>query len=86
MRTALIIGGGILLWAIGAFAARRSGATISPTTILWGFAAVWLLVAAGNMWVGVSRAGYSVREEFPIFLAIFLIPVVVALLLQRRFL
>lgn len=85
MRTVLIIGGGILLWALGAFAARRSGSTISATTVLWSFAVVWLLVAAGNMWVGVSQAGYTVREEFPIFLAIFMIPVVVALMLQRRF-
>jgi hypothetical protein len=30
--------------------------------------------------VGVKSAGYTVREEFPIFLVVFAIPAVVALL------
>jgi hypothetical protein len=30
------------------------------------------------MWLGVSHAGYSAAEEFPIFLAIFGVPAVAA--------
>jgi uncharacterized membrane protein len=30
------------------------------------------------MWIGVSRAGYSVAEELPVLLAIFLIPGIAA--------
>jgi hypothetical protein len=42
------------------------------------FAVLWLVLAAANMWVGISQAGYSFREELPIFLLIFLLPVAVA--------
>ena len=48
------------------------------------FIPVWLIVALLNMWIGVSRAGYSVREEFPILLVIFAIPAVVAAFLWRK--
>jgi hypothetical protein len=39
-----------------------------------------------NLWIGVTRAGYSFREELPIFLVIFLLPVVVAGMVKWRFL
>ncbi|MEK7728854.1 MAG: hypothetical protein AAB354_10605, partial [candidate division KSB1 bacterium] len=42
------------------------------------------LAAAANMWVGVARAGYSVQEELPIFLLIFLVPAAVALLVRWK--
>jgi hypothetical protein len=44
------------------------------------FLPVWLAAAAVNMWLGVAKAGYSVRDEAPIFLLIFAVPSVVALL------
>jgi len=37
------------------------------------------------MWVGVARAGYSIAEEFPIFLLVFAIPAVVALFIWWKF-
>lgn len=49
------------------------------------FLAVWFAVAAINMWIGVTRAGYSVREELPIFLVIFLLPACAAAVLWWRF-
>ena len=36
------------------------------------------------MWVGVSKAGYSVAEEAPIFLVVFAVPAVVALVVLWR--
>jgi len=45
-----------------------------------------LLVAAVNMWLGVSRAGYSVREELPIFLLIFGLPAAAAVLMNWKLL
>lgn len=42
------------------------------------FVPFWLVVAAVNMWVGVTHAGYSVKAESPIFLLNFLVPAVVA--------
>ena len=41
---------------------------------------------AENMWIGVSQAGYSFREEFPIFLLIFSLPSAVAIFVKRKFL
>jgi hypothetical protein len=49
------------------------------------FIPVWLAAALINMWIGVSRAGYSVAEELPIFLAIFAIPAVVAAFVWWKF-
>lgn len=42
------------------------------------FVPAWLIVAATNMWVGVTHAGYSVREELPILLLVFALPAAVA--------
>jgi hypothetical protein len=45
------------------------------------FLPVWLAAAAINLWFGVAKAGYSVRDEAPIFLLIFAIPSALALLI-----
>jgi hypothetical protein len=37
------------------------------------------------MWIGVSRAGYSVAEELPIFLVICVIPAGIALFIGWKF-
>ena len=50
----------------------------APLAAFVGYLVVWLIVAAFNMWVGISKAGYSAREEFPIFLLIFGVPAVLA--------
>jgi hypothetical protein len=42
------------------------------------FIALWFIAAALNMWMGVSKAGYSFMEELPIFLAIFALPAAAA--------
>ena len=48
------------------------------------FIALWFVGAGINMWIGVARAGYSVKEEAPIFLVVFLVPAAVALLVWWR--
>jgi hypothetical protein len=48
------------------------------------FVPVWFVAAAINLWFGVARAGYSFRDEAPIFLVVFAIPATVALLLWWR--
>ena len=45
------------------------------------FLPLWLAAAAINLWFGVTKAGYSVKDEAPIFLLIFAVPAAVALLL-----
>ena len=49
------------------------------------FIPVWLVAALINMWIGVSQGGYTVAEEFPIFLAIFVVPAAVAAFVWWKF-
>ena len=44
------------------------------------FGPVWAGVALVNMWVGVTRAGYSVAQEAPILVVVFGVPAALALL------
>jgi len=88
MRTALFLASGLLLMSgflvLGKlFAAQFPDA---PRVATFSFVAVWLAVAAANMWLGVTRAGYSVVEELPIFLLIFGAPAALAGLIRWQFL
>jgi hypothetical protein len=74
-HTVKVIAGGLLLLALCVLIGRVSGAKL--------FIPLWLVGAGINMWIGVTRAGYSVAEEAPIFLVVFAVPAVVALLLVR---
>ncbi|MEO8386665.1 MAG: hypothetical protein ABI583_15550 [Betaproteobacteria bacterium] len=47
---------------------------------------VWLVATGANMWIGVSKAGYSVADELPILLLLFAVPVAAAVLVRWRFL
>ena len=74
-HTVKVIAGGFVLLALCVLIGRADGAKV--------FIPLWLVAAGINMWVGVARAGYSVAEEAPIFLVVFAVPAVVALLLVR---
>ncbi|WP_219219447.1 hypothetical protein [Variovorax boronicumulans] len=79
MHVLMVIGGGVVLlglfilfgWLWGASAAGMAMGAKA-------FVPVWLLIAAVNMWVGVTHAGYSVREESPILLLVFAVPAIAA--------
>jgi hypothetical protein len=49
------------------------------------FIPVWLALAGVNMWFGVSKAGYSVREEAPVLLVVFAIPAAAAMFIAWRY-
>ena len=87
MRTLLIIVGGIVLLGISVLVGRSIAAngTHAMVTVSKLFIPVWLAVALINMWIGVSRAHYSVAEEFPIFLVIFVVPAGIALFIWWKF-
>jgi hypothetical protein len=87
MRTVIIILCGLLLLGVCVLAGRLTGgaATGAMVTSAKIFLPIWLVAALINMWVGVSRAGYSVAEELPIFLVIFAIPAAVAVFLWWKF-
>jgi hypothetical protein len=86
MRTPLFLLVGLLLLAacmlLGRlFSSNYPGATYVATII---FVLLWLAISAANMWVGVTKAGYAVGEEFPIFLLIFALPAAIALFLKSK--
>jgi len=88
MRTLIFLLGGLALWGaclgIAKLVAGASASSMTVATVV--FAAIWFVVAAANMWMGVSQAGYSFQEELPIFLLIFLVPVAVAVVVKWKFL
>jgi hypothetical protein len=88
MRTLLFLLVGLLLLTASMmlgklFSSNYPGATFAATLI---FVALWLAISGVNLWVGVAKAGYSLNEEFPIFLLIFSAPTIVAILLKWRIL
>jgi hypothetical protein len=51
----------------------------------YSFMVFWLVATAFNMWVGISLAGFSLREELPIMLLLFALPTAVALIVRWKF-
>jgi hypothetical protein len=88
IRTVIIIVVGFVLWAacLGVAKLLASSSTSSMTTATAAFVAIWFVAAAANLWIGVSQAGYSLQEELPIFLLIFLFPAAVAIIAKWKFL
>jgi hypothetical protein len=87
-HTAKVIALGFVLLAVCLISARLMGGPSASTLTARAaliFVALWFVGAAINMWLGISRAGYSVREEAPIFFVVFLIPTAVALLVWWRY-
>jgi hypothetical protein len=88
MHTLRVIVGGFILLAICLLIGRLIGGQVPPGGMIGAaklFIPLWLLVAGVNLWIGVTRAGYTVAEEAPIFLVVFAVPAAVAVLLVWRF-
>ena len=88
MRTALFLLVGLLLLAacllLGRlFSSNYPGASYAATVA---FIVVWLGVSSANLWVGVAKAGYTLADELPIFLLIFGLPALAAVILKWKFL
>jgi len=86
MRTALfLLVGGLLLGAcllLGRlFSSNYPGA---PYTATVAFILVWLGISAANLWVGVAKAGYPLADELPVFLLIFAVPALAAVILRWK--
>ena len=85
MRTPLFLLTGFLLLAASFILGKQfsSNYPAAMTTATVAFVALWLAIAAFNMWTGVAKAGYSASEELPVFALIFLVPAVAAVLVKR---
>ena len=76
MRTLLFILGGFVLLAacLGVGKSMAGGFGEGMRMSIIAFAALWFVIAAANMWIGIVKAGYSFGDELPIFLLIYLLP------------
>jgi hypothetical protein len=61
------------------------GSSVALAKAALAFLPLWLIGAGINMWIGVAKAGYSVKEELPIFLGIFSLPALLALIVWSRY-
>lgn len=82
MHTVMVLLGGALLLAACLYVSRRASGRIAAGSLA--FVPLWFVVTAVNMWVGVTRAGYTVAQEFPIFLGLFGVPTFIALVIWWR--
>ena len=81
MHMAMVMGAGVVLLGIFVLFGWLWGASTAGMALAAKvFVPAWLLVAAANMWVGVTHAGYTVRQEAPILLLVFAVPAAVALI------
>lgn len=79
MHMAMVMGAGVLLLVVFVmFGWLWGGSAAGMALAAKLFMPAWLLVAATNMWVGVTHAGYTVRQEAPILLIVFAVPAIVA--------
>ncbi len=80
-HTVKVLAAGFALLAMCLVIGRLIGGANQPAVLARSalvFIPLWLVGAGINMWFGVTRAGYSVREEIPFFLVVFLIPAAAA--------
>lgn len=84
MHSLMVIGGGLVLLALFTLVGKQGGTRSAAKAALW-FIPVWFVAAVANLWLGVSRAGYTVAQELPFLLLVFGVPATVATLIWRRF-
>jgi hypothetical protein len=80
MHTVIVLAIGFALLGLCIFGGHVLGSASGMAAGALAFLPLWLIGAGINMYLGVSKAGYSVREEAPIFLVVFALPAAVALL------
>lgn len=83
MRTLLFIVGGLFVYLLLLLTTNRSDkAAIARISLV--FIVGWFVVAVGNMIYGVTQADYSLAQELPIAVLIFVPPAIPAALLWLR--
>lgn len=83
MRTLLFVVSGFFVYFLLLLTTQRSDrAAVARTSLI--FIVAWFLVAAGNLWYGVTQAGYTLAEELPIAAVIFLPPALPAVVVWAR--
>jgi len=79
MHILMVIIGGTVLLGVFCLFGRLWGADMSALVLAAkAFIPVWFIIAAVNMYIGVTRAGYTVMDELPILVLNFAVPAVIA--------
>ena len=79
MHMALVILTGLLLLSVFLLLGKLWGTQSADlVTAVKYFIPVWLIVALTNMWVGVTKAGYTIAQELPILALVVAVPTAVA--------
>jgi len=79
MHTVYMVLGGLAALAAALLLGRAFGGMAVLPLIAKVFIGLWLLVALGNLWLGVSH-GYTVMQELPFLVAVFGVPAAAAAL------
>ena len=82
IHTVKVIAAGFALLLLCLVVGRQFGGVDQSALV---FVPLWFVGAGINMWFGVTKAGYSVKEELPFFFIVFLIPAAVAFLLYWKY-
>ena len=79
MHTSIVIVIGCALLALSVLIGHLTGgSSTAMATGALAFVPIWFIGAGINLWIEVSKAGYTVQEEAPIFLLVFAVPAVAA--------
>src|SRR5262245_60839420 len=80
VHTIMVVAGGLALLVVCLIAGLYAG-TASKGALA--FLPLWFVAAGINMLIGVTRAGYPISAELPIFLLVFGLPAALALCAWR---
>jgi hypothetical protein len=85
VHTIIVIATGLVILGLCLFIGLGLGGGTSMGRAALLFLPLWFLGAGINMYIGVRGAGYAISEEVPVFLLVFSIPAVFALLFWWKF-
>jgi hypothetical protein len=80
VHTAIVLVIGLVVLGACLFVGHAVGGAAAMSRAALFFLPLWFIGAGVNMYIGVRSAGYAISEETPVFLAVFAIPALVALL------
>jgi hypothetical protein len=81
MHTAVVLGIGFGLLGLSLLVGRFFGGAQGMVAGTLVFLPLWFIGASINLYLGVKRAGYSLADEAPIFVLVYTVPAMVALLI-----
>jgi hypothetical protein len=86
MHTLKVMFGGFLFLGVCLLLGRWIGgaAAKAVATTIKCFLLFWLAATLVNMWVGVSKASYSIKGEAPVALLVFAVPAIIAIVIWWR--